>query len=88
MAACGRPASRSRCIRVNFFGDLNARDRPVTRLLVGVCLAVLPCHLLSAQLPSIDEKTKDLEKRDGFLPLYWDGAGGSCGSRSRASIRS
>jgi len=48
----------------------------VVRLLIGACLALFPCHLLSAQLPSIEEKTRGLEKRDGFFPLYWDAAAG------------
>lgn len=27
-------------------------------------------------IPSLDERTKDLKKIDGFFPLYWDEAGG------------
>ena len=69
--------SRARSVRVNFSSDPNASDRPVVRLLVIASLAVLPCHLLSAQLPSIEAKTKGLEKRDGFLPLYWDAGAGT-----------
>lgn len=30
-----------------------------------------------ARTPSIDEKTKDLEKLDGFVPLYWDARTGT-----------
>ena len=31
---------------------------------------------LAAQLPTISDYTKGFEKRDGYLPLYWDGARG------------
>ena len=31
---------------------------------------------LSAQLPTITDYTKAFEKREGYLPLYWDGARG------------
>src|SRR3989442_16021508 len=30
-----------------------------------------PAH---AQLPTITDYTKSFEKRDGYFPLYWDGA--------------
>src|SRR5213593_5183828 len=29
-----------------------------------------------AQLPTITDYTKSFEKRDGYFPLYWDGAKG------------
>src|SRR2546428_13778978 len=32
-----------------------------------------PAH---AQLPTITDYTKSFEKRDGYFPLYWDGAKG------------
>jgi hypothetical protein len=48
-------------------------------------LRILPASLLvclvavhaAAQTPSIDEKTKGLQKLDGFVPLYWDSRGGT-----------
>ena len=54
------------------------------RLARGAALAALGLFLLLAAartapaqtLPSIAEKTRGLERRDGFLPLYWDAAGG------------
>jgi hypothetical protein len=44
-------------------------------LLALIALLPAPRSLL-AQLPTIEEKTQGLEKRDGFLPLYWDAAAG------------
>ena len=38
--------------------------------------AVLLAPPLAAQLPTIAEKTRGLERRDGFLPLYWSPADG------------
>jgi hypothetical protein len=40
------------------------------RLLVAILLLVPAA--LPAQLPSISDHTRALEKRDGFFPLYWD----------------
>jgi len=41
-------------------------------------LVCLLASLASAQAPpSIDEKTKGLQKLDGFFPLYWDAAAGT-----------
>ena len=34
------------------------------------------------QTPSIDEKTKGMQKYDGFLPFYWDEKTGSVFSRN------
>ena len=41
--------------------------------LLPVCFALLP-FLAQAQtpLPSIAEKTKGFDRRDGFVPLHWD----------------
>jgi hypothetical protein len=46
--------------------------------LAVLCLAVLPAAVLRAQtpLPSIADKTRAMEKRDGFLPVYWEAATG------------
>ncbi len=45
--------------------------------LIGLlCLSLVASTSLRAQLPGIADKTKGLEKRDGFVPLYWDGATG------------
>ncbi len=55
--------------------------RPIHQL-AAVCVfagAVMlaPRSALHAQaLPSIAEKTRGLDKRDGFVPLYWDPASG------------
>lgn len=43
-------------------------------LLAALLLAALPA--LAQPLPSIAEKTRGLERRDGFLPVYWDAATG------------
>src|ERR1044071_1063542 len=54
----------------------------VCRLSIGVVLvlAVPPLFALRssllAQAPSIAEKTRGLEKKDGFIPLYYDPATG------------
>src|SRR5690349_6255189 len=39
---------------------------------------------LAAQLPTISDYTKGFEKRDGYLPLYWDGARGRLLLEARA----
>ena len=39
-------------------------------------LITAPALLAAQALPSIADKTKGLEKRDGLFPLYWDGAAG------------
>lgn len=44
---------------------------------LGAALLLASGIPLAAQaLPSIADKTKGLEKRDGFVPLYWDPASG------------
>jgi hypothetical protein len=45
-------------------------------LLVLVALLAARTELPAQALPSIAEKTKGLEKRDGFVPLYYDPATG------------
>ncbi|HEY0017927.1 MAG TPA: zinc-dependent metalloprotease [Longimicrobium sp.] len=44
----------------------------------ALCLAALAPLSLRAQapLPSIAEKTRTMEKRDGFLPVYWEASTG------------
>ncbi|HEV8264878.1 MAG TPA: zinc-dependent metalloprotease [Gemmatimonadales bacterium] len=44
------------------------------RLLVAALLAL--AAPASAQLPTITDYTKTFEKRDGYVPLYWDAAKG------------
>jgi hypothetical protein len=39
-------------------------------------IAQPPARGEQAQIPSIDDRTKDLKKIDGFLPLYWNEAAG------------
>ena len=44
---------------------------------VALSLALSPPHAEAQQpLPSIAEKTRGLERKDGFIPLYWDAQGG------------
>jgi hypothetical protein len=52
------------------------RPRRAFAALFGLLSLLLPVTALLAQLPSIADKTKGLEKRDGFVPLYWDAATG------------
>ena len=47
--------------------------RGAVLLLLAVLLGAAPA---AAQLPSIAQKTAGMEKRDGFLPLYWDARDG------------
>jgi len=46
----------------------------VASIVCAVCLVAVPP--LSAQLPSIAEKTAGMDRRDGFLPLYWESDAG------------
>ncbi|HEU4562929.1 MAG TPA: hypothetical protein VFS20_34175, partial [Longimicrobium sp.] len=49
------------------------------RSLCGAALlavALAPAAPAQQPLPSIAEKTRGMEKKDGFLPLYWDAAAG------------
>ncbi len=48
--------------------------RRIAFILVAALVAATP--LLSQDLPSIEDKTASLDKRDGFFPVYWDAAGG------------
>jgi hypothetical protein len=41
-------------------------------LRIILLLLLLPSFLIAQKLPSIEEKTKDLKKQDGFLNFYWD----------------
>jgi Met-zincin/Domain of unknown function (DUF5117) len=54
------------------------RSIPRFIALAVLCLAALGAPPLRAQtpLPSIAEKTRPMEKRDGFLPVYWEAATG------------
>ena len=58
------------------------RPAPARRLPLGVmlCLVLIPLLALRssllAQVPAIAEKTRGLEKKDGFIPLYYDPATG------------
>ena len=59
--------------------------RIVTRLVVGLLLVIgvdaaraqTPPPSPPSSLPSIADKTKGLEKQDGFVPLYWNRADGT-----------
>src|ERR1041384_2161419 len=58
------------------------RPAPARRLPLGamLCLVLIPLLALRssllAQVPAIAEKTRGLEKKDGFIPLYYDPATG------------
>lgn len=54
------------------------RSTPRFTALAALCLAMLGALPLRAQtpLPSIADKTRPMEKRDGFLPVYWEAATG------------
>lgn len=54
------------------------RIRAVFVALLTLSLAPIlaPRSRLLAQTPSIAEKTRGMEKRDGFVPVYWDAASG------------
>ena len=41
-----------------------------------ICLSAVPAAAQTAT-PSIDEKTRDLQKLEGFVPLYWDARSGT-----------
>lgn len=46
------------------------------RILFVIALLVAPFVLAAQALPSIADKTKNTEKRDGLFPLYWDAQAG------------
>ena len=41
-----------------------------------LCLAAAPALRAQSPLPGIAEKTRGMEKRDGFLPVYWEASTG------------
>ncbi len=54
--------------------------RTVTTLAAILAIGVLPAaagQAAASSLPSIADKTKGFEKRDGFVPLYWNRADGT-----------
>ncbi|HEX5725989.1 MAG TPA: zinc-dependent metalloprotease [Longimicrobiaceae bacterium] len=51
------------------------RALPPAALALALALAAPPA-LAQGSLPSIAEKTRGMERQDGFLPLYWDAAAG------------
>jgi hypothetical protein len=53
---------------------MSRRILPV--LFVAIALVAPEFSRAQEPLPSIAEKTANLERMDGFLPLYWDAAGG------------
>jgi hypothetical protein len=55
--------------------------RPASRFLTaaGLAVALFTASLDAAAqgpLPSIAEKTRGMDRRDGFVPVYWDAAAG------------
>jgi Domain of unknown function (DUF5117) len=53
-----------------------SRRLAVTFAVAGAALLAPHLPLVAQALPSIAVKTTGLEKRDGFVPLYWDPASG------------
>src|SRR5690349_15701114 len=41
-----------------------------------LAVALAPAARAQQPLPSIAEKSRGMERRDGFIPLYWDAAAG------------
>ena len=50
---------------------------PRNALLALVVCLLSPLASAQTPTPSIDDKTKGLQKLDGFVPLYWDSRGGT-----------
>jgi hypothetical protein len=50
---------------------------PRNALLVVVVCLLAPLASAQTATPSIDDKTKGLQKLDGFVPLYWDSRAGT-----------
>lgn len=51
----------------------------IVRSLLGAALlavALAPAARAQQPLPSIADKTRGMERKDGFIPLYWDAAAG------------
>src|SRR5918994_6304110 len=46
-------------------------------LALFVCLVAASAALAQTSTPSIDEKTRGLQKLEGFFPLYWDSRAGT-----------
>ncbi len=46
------------------------------RFIAAALALAAPAAPAAAQLPTITDYTKSFEKRDGYFPLYWDGAKG------------
>lgn len=42
------------------------------RALSFLCLVLLATPAVAQELPTIESKTENLERREGFFPLYWD----------------
>jgi len=55
---------------------MRIRTQLVALLTLPLAPLLAPCSWLLAQTPSIADKTRGLEKRDGFVPVYWDAASG------------
>lgn len=47
-----------------------------TKILLTLCFLWLSIPSYAQDLPSIEEKTKDFEKKEGFVPIYWDAKAG------------
>ncbi len=55
---------------------IRLRRRAAAVLALCAVLSAAPSPAAAQALPSIAEKTRGMERRDGFVPLYWDAAGG------------
>src|SRR5918998_941673 len=47
------------------------------RTLLSALFLCLAAAAAQTPIPSIDEKTRGLQKLDGFFPLYWDAKAGT-----------
>ncbi len=60
---------------VRYFSRLLSNALPGV-ICVAVAATGAKAQTIASALPSIADKTKGMEKRDGYFPLYWDGANG------------
>ncbi len=57
------------------FNSCILEQQPIT-MRITTLLLLLPFIAFSQSLPSIEEKTKNLKRSDGYIPFYWDDAAG------------
>ncbi len=49
----------------------------MNKIFLTSLLLLSSLHFLSAQTPSVSEKTEEMEKYDGYFPFYWDAEKGA-----------